>query len=220
MKHVAAILFAFLCACAGGPPTTYGQSVPMAPIRTMPRTWDSPATRDAPITTGQPGHFAPQKAPRGTDRRVLPPTREAGVWASDAPKASMSKGAPSILGVPLPVGDGLTTPDEQRFTQLCADLMDPAAKKVIGSRKLPKSVVQCLAAKQYFTCMIGLGKADLGAQKTGAFDPERGRIIDTTMKTAARFEKTMCPDDLPLDVIRLADAITAEADNTLRGNIQ
>ncbi len=39
-------------------------------------------------TPGQPGQVRPQPLPRSPHRRVLPPTREPGLWAGDAPRAS------------------------------------------------------------------------------------------------------------------------------------
>jgi hypothetical protein len=37
---------------------------------------------------GQPGQVRPQPLPRSPHKRVLPPTREPGLWAGDAPRAS------------------------------------------------------------------------------------------------------------------------------------
>ena len=39
-------------------------------------------------TPGQPGQVRPQPLPRSPHKRVLPPTREPGLWAGDAPRAS------------------------------------------------------------------------------------------------------------------------------------
>ena len=39
-------------------------------------------------TRGQPGQVRPQPLPRSPHKRVLPPTREPGLWAGDAPRAS------------------------------------------------------------------------------------------------------------------------------------
>ena len=39
-------------------------------------------------TRGQPGQARPQPLPRSPHTRVLPPTRESGLWAGDAPRAA------------------------------------------------------------------------------------------------------------------------------------
>jgi hypothetical protein len=39
-------------------------------------------------TRGQPGQVRPQPLPRSPHKRVLPPTREPGLWTGDAPRAS------------------------------------------------------------------------------------------------------------------------------------
>ncbi|WP_224240828.1 DUF6310 domain-containing protein [Hyalangium gracile] len=66
------------CATSQGEPETYA----WAPVR-------PPATPGTGLPTrGQPGQVRPQPLPRSPHKRVLPPTREPGLWAADAPWAS------------------------------------------------------------------------------------------------------------------------------------
>ncbi|HVG61089.1 MAG TPA: DUF6310 domain-containing protein [Hyalangium sp.] len=60
-------------------------------------------------TPGQPGQVRPQPLPRSPHKRVLPPTREPGLWAGDAPRASQEpevnpapEGSRANRGVPPP----------------------------------------------------------------------------------------------------------------------
>ena len=66
------------CATSQEAPETYA----WAPVR-------PPAVPGTGLPThGQPGQVRPQPLPRSPHTRVLPPTREPGLWAGDAPRAS------------------------------------------------------------------------------------------------------------------------------------
>nr|WP_225410576.1 DUF6310 domain-containing protein [Stigmatella hybrida] len=66
------------CATSQEAPETYA----WAPVR-------PPAVPGTGLPTpGQPGQVRPQSLPRSPHKRVLPPTREPGLWAGDAPRAS------------------------------------------------------------------------------------------------------------------------------------
>lgn len=66
------------CATSQEAPETYD----WAPVR-------PPAVPGTGLPTrGQPGQVRPQSLPRSPHKRVLPPTREPGLWAGDAPHAS------------------------------------------------------------------------------------------------------------------------------------
>jgi hypothetical protein len=71
------------------------------PVRTAPafvRPGYTPA--GAGLPGYMPGMDAPPAAPRGKDKRVLPPTREPGLWAADGAGASASE-ALKIAEVPI-----------------------------------------------------------------------------------------------------------------------
>lgn len=129
------------------------QGVPMPP-----RAPSFSPTLDAPITVGQPGYIgSPEERPRGTDKRVLPPTREPGIWASDGElKGSGEIETPVILGIniPVPVDDG-GKPD-YRFANQCAELThetfkDPTLKT--PAQRLRYEERECLAARIYDMCV-------------------------------------------------------------------
>ncbi|MBE4751514.1 minus agglutinin [Corallococcus sp. ZKHCc1 1396] len=73
------------CATSQEAPETYA----WAPVR-------PPAVPGTGLPTrGQPGQARPQPLPRSPHKRMLPPTREPGLWAGDAPRASQEPEANS-----------------------------------------------------------------------------------------------------------------------------
>jgi hypothetical protein len=86
------------CATSQEAPETYA----WAPVR-------PPAVPGTGLPTpGQPGQVRPQSLPRSPHKRVLPPTREPGLWAGDAPRASQEPEA-----IPTPkrsTGNGRAPP--------------------------------------------------------------------------------------------------------------
>lgn len=118
-------------------------------------------TLDAPHTVGQPGYTDTEvHAPRGTDRRVLPPTREPGLWASDAPQASSLKVEPFLQGMLLETPDGI--PESAKIPLICAAEGQRDLRRIPAEllRALPSDVVSegyyiqrhCLAARLYLGC--------------------------------------------------------------------
>jgi hypothetical protein len=221
-RLVSVSVVALLLAACGSPRRQYAQGAPLAP---RPPAF-SPTT-DAPHTVGQPGHVRPatRMEPNPRPGRVLPETPETrrgpGIWASGAPSDGAERG-PQILDVPLPIGDTLTDPKDYWLTDECAVMMDRAARKVVGKTKLSTTMRQCLAAQQYLTCTIAALRADGLADAAGDSNPHRMHVIIETGKTAARFVKHMCPDDIAKskDLKDWADKITAEADRHTHGATQ
>lgn len=118
-------------------------------------------TLDAPHTTGQPGYTDTEvHAPRGTERRWLPPTREPGLWASDAPRASSSKFEPFLLGMMLETPTGI--PDTANIPMLCSAEGQRDLRRVPSEllRALPSDTLasgyytqrHCLASRLYLGC--------------------------------------------------------------------
>lgn len=131
--------------------TSCVQGVPMPP-----RAPSFSPTLDAPITVGQPVYpGSPEELPRGTDRRVLPPNREPGIWASDRePKVP-----DTILGLP-PVLPSSLSADVAGALMTChariagalakSDKREQAEQLTLGERRclLPRLLVQCLEELQ------------------------------------------------------------------------
>jgi len=185
-----------------------------------------PAPAQARPGVGLPLPGQPLRAPTVQPQPTPPPvphtprTRaEPTIWAGGTPRA---KPQPAILGVPIPFGDNLPDPQDWWLTESCGAMMGKAARLVVGDTKLPTALRQCLAAHQYLTCAIAALRADGIAASVGDDNPHRMNVIIETGKTAARFAKHMCPDDIAQskELKDWADKITAEADRITRGTVQ
>lgn len=102
----------------------------------------------APIVGQHPAAIT-QHSPQ--PQRVLPPTREPGIWASTDPLATMS--ATTLLDVPLPDPDD---PEAKKIRRFCARSMGFATKTgefepAVAQLSVPER--RCLAARLYFRCV-------------------------------------------------------------------
>jgi hypothetical protein len=117
---------------------------------------------DSPITIGQPGYgpgarVVPQPNPRPT--RLLPPTREPGIWATSEPDATRpnddGKPAPLVLEVRLPYEDFQYNPKDREHVRDCAKKGDEALRAVLTPAQisdLTKTERECLAMAMYALC--------------------------------------------------------------------
>lgn len=112
---------------------------------------------DSPHTVGQPGYIGPtETAPRSPHKRVLPPTKEQGLWAGDAPKASIEPLAPAYVdGILLPYpGDAVALADVH-VIRMCASMMPHAMRRAgvypIGTH-LTSAQRECIAAAYLLDC--------------------------------------------------------------------
>jgi hypothetical protein len=120
---------------------------------------------------GQPGVPTPE-LPRSPHGRELPPTREPGLWAGDAPRASRStpRGEPDLLGVLLP---GLPLPDGKRDVgpaQACAALWNEAlagSELVNQVNALRIDTKRCMVAYMFNVCTRAVEELDDSAREKG-----------------------------------------------------
>jgi hypothetical protein len=146
---------------------------------------------------GQPGASAAH--PRGTDKRVLPPAEEPGLWSGDTPSASRANapGQPEILGVALPFIPDAATAEDERPTRVCGGTMSTLLSKAQGQEELaglPPPARRCLAARLYVRCTEGLLKLFPESGNPGGIDfpvSER-RIHLAADETAKRFRSEAC----------------------------
>jgi hypothetical protein len=116
LLHAVALVIAG-CASAPDAPETYA----WAPVR-------PPAVPGTGLPTpGQPGQVRPQPLPRSPHKRVLPPTREPGLWAGDAPRASQEQEAH-----PTPEGAGA---NRSKSARACCGRSRP----IDSTRTMPSS---------------------------------------------------------------------------------
>lgn len=146
-----AVPLCLVTACASPHGGEYRQSAaPMAPA--FNPAWD------APHTVGQPGHVAPEPAPRSPHKRYLPPTKEPGLWAGDEPKAVRQSvrilDVEIILGQPVAESDAAVTP-----IRLCAahvqSVIDRDTHLMTMALELSGSGRRCFSAIALYECLFG-----------------------------------------------------------------
>lgn len=153
------ILLLCLCACSSGAPTIYGQGVPGPATRpAFAPPGSTPAGRGAPVV-GQPG-FSGAPRPRGTDERVLPPTREPGIWASDSePRASGTYSQDREVVVfdflpALPLAADESEKEKARTcTQLIRSATDYTPYLAGGVFRISVELRHCMLARLYLECV-------------------------------------------------------------------
>lgn len=145
------LLLAVLASCAPAMhDTTYRQSAfPVAPAF-------NPAM-DAPHTVGQPSYVGePERLPVSQHRRVLPPTKEPGVWAGDEPQAAL--GMPfSVLGVYL--GTASKQPGSEPVARQCATWLNVATMgtpNALGAVEMSGRKRECAATTLYAVCLTAM----------------------------------------------------------------
>lgn len=193
MKALSLLLLA-LCACAG-PPRTYRQGAPMAPAF-------SPM-EDAPHTLGQPGYVEPSGIPRSPYIRVLPPTKEPGLWASSAPRTVP---AVRLIGEVLALD---TDPQEDTAPAISCALRAQAVfetDEALAERVLSISSEArgCLAALVLLECLAfdhAVQKEDMRKREQGGEimlrkDTARETALRVLADRASRHVTRLCSDDV------------------------
>lgn len=82
----------------------------------------------APVS-GQPGQQI-QALPRSPHRRILPPSREPGIWAGDAPRESQPR--PGQEAPPLTLQDAQETPMDEALAERIRAALQACADKAYG----------------------------------------------------------------------------------------
>jgi hypothetical protein len=177
-------LAVILAGCASGPPEQYHRGTftppPPAPVRPgvgLP-TYD-PHVKPLP----------PQPQPK--PKRLLPPTREPGIWASDAPESPPDplddgEPAPLVLGIRLPYPDEPSSLMERENVRWCA-----ARSRGALGLALPQDIVltdkerMCLAMRMYALCATRVWRPQ---QTNEALTPrERRSMGDLAHEAGERF---------------------------------
>jgi hypothetical protein len=186
------LLSASAMGCAAGQPAEYQRGTftppPPAPLR--------PGV-GAPVL-GQPGQ-SQAVMPRSPHRRVLPPTREPGVWAGDQPRAAgfedVKDVEPLILGVRLPyINEPPLNEEETWPVRWCA----AAANTTLEVRADPSTISaltmaerECLAAMFYAAC----AGAQRGATMLRTDIPHARAHAEAMAARAAAFRDEKCNTD-------------------------
>jgi hypothetical protein len=182
------VLGSALAGCASGPPSEYhrGTFTPPPPAAVRPGV-------GAPVL-GQPG-MGPESLPRSPHHRVLPPTREPGLWAGDRPRAVAEEPPdwrtrePSVLGIAIPEKEGMG-PDDIVILKRCAAATDSALTAVLAPAAISGLTPverQCLAQIAHGNC-VDLERLRQFKARTGK---DKGRMDIVTKALFARLDMEM-----------------------------
>lgn len=122
----------------------------------------------APVM-GQPGSYR-EPLPRSLNSRVLPPTKEPGLWSADRPRASAPAAeAPVLYGMEMPVPDEVGA--AARFhAAMCARSLEDATRTARKARLvegLSRQQKACLALQLQGLCLLTVRGALPQAQRAG-----------------------------------------------------
>lgn len=196
-------LLLLLTACASQAPSTLqrGTFIPPPPAPVRPGV-------GAPVV-GQPGQVNPQEVPRSPHKRVLPPTREPGLWAGDsAPRTSSGPQREAyILEVPLPEPKEAPEGGSTSLAGKCAGEMN-AAISPENMRKIWRLSLKerrCLVAHLYYYCTSVRYDRLLVLRRRGQQNSEKEHAhYKGTSDGALQFLKDSCDD---VDMEKLDDPL-------------
>jgi hypothetical protein len=133
-----------------------------------------------------------QVVPRSPNKRILPATKEAGLWAADgAPQAVLDN--TSLFGVEIPFPDAAPTQFDKRHTSACVSSMNKAAYDTAQQATiaaLPEGVRRCLAAQAYEFCT---GSWQVASKARSTLSPDAAETIRKAYAHARGLVAKDCP---------------------------
>lgn len=161
----------------------------------------NPAPTYTPPGTGLPMPSFPgpgvRNIPRSPHKRVLPPSKEPGLWSADRPKASIIAPAPTLLGTTLPVPDAAKTPYISHSLSGCIE----AAGELVGAPvfftridALREDERKCFAGLLYSRCASGLPEFVKArrAKEGGSFNQSDAPALKALKKEAEAYVAKWC----------------------------
>lgn len=150
---------------------------------------------------GQPGYVGPvENLPHGTDRRVLPPTKEPGIWASDSELKAVSSAGPAIFDVLLPLPPRASDREIENVAR-CARGMTRFLNERPGAVDILALTLEeraCLAARLYQHCVESAWDRFRREVKAGTMPQDGGliRFLKRLGEPADAFARKMCSQPL------------------------
>lgn len=201
MRTLLTLLALAIAACAPSPEYHRGTLARPPPAQARPGvgapTYD-PHTKPLP----------PQPQPKPT--RMLPPTREPGIWASNDPEQRHG-GTPRLLEIDLPQIPNLRTDEifeHALLTSGCIqtinDRLDFLSLMAPSLELLPEPR-RCLAARLYDLCVRR--KVDDAVRSRAGTDAVLPRALARTAQDAAEFREKACGSKAMPDADRITGAV-------------
>jgi hypothetical protein len=150
----------------------------------------------APVV-GQPGHVR-EDVPRSPHKRVLPPTREPGVWAGDqSPRPVAGEPWQMVLDIELPLPTVFETPEDLMPVSICrTDILKrlDALALMDAAKALGYPERRCLVARLYSFCADRAAAQLTEREVRGeAYIPIVKRRLGNVQDVAQRFKADACP---------------------------
>lgn len=187
--HISRIVFLLLLLLASA---SYGQAaIPMVParppmVRPVTNAPAFPTPGHTPAGAGLPGERVPGSGDvqRSPNKRILPASKEPGLWAADGAPVASSAPAP-LFNVPLPYPVPEWGLGARLLMDRCIQSVTAAAEQV-GKREameaIPESARRCLAAIHIFACGHDEALRLIEAARDGA------PVTDDEIKSAANLQ--------------------------------
>lgn len=197
------IAMGLLLGCAGGEPSRreFRDGAPMRAPPFEPRTTFTPNGAGLPEYWGQP---QAEPLPRSPYSRVLPPSREPGLWAADRPKASAMNDDDErrqILGVALPGFEVDEDEIDYGPAMYCAKHWNKvlADKKTAWIFRLEKAKQRCLVGLMLEECVkVPEMWHDAFMRQAGVISMDVKRSLPRMRRAAEDFTNREC-DGIRLD---------------------
>lgn len=213
MNRAFLIVSAFLVGCATSAPSEYRQAAAVMrppavrPVVNEPYFPTPGATPSgAGAYRGDPLPAAP--VPRSPNKRILPATREPGIWAADGAPVAMARH--QLWGVEIPLPDGGAYVEREAWQ--CAAGMDEvstATKKVSTIASATEAARRCMVAIAQYTCAFELGLSARKQPTPG--DTDRLLALAVLEARAAELRNTWCAGVTLTDKQRTALRVVLDA---------
>ncbi len=207
----AIILCLFLAACASPERRELRDGAPVRPAPVFVAPGYTPAGAGLPeYMPGPPEPVRVEPQPKPT--RLLPPTREPGIWASNEPSAP---NGPVVLGVPLPmppINNVEPLGEQVEYAVRCAQSvgrrLDMLALKE-RALKLDMPPRTCLLAKLYALCLQRELEDEVKKASSGAGAAAVPKALNRTIDLAAEFRAKACDETSSPEVDDIASIVAA-----------
>lgn len=150
------------------------------PLVQQPPSYPGATLTPAGAGASHGGLAAPEKVlPRSPNKRLLPPTKEPGLWAADGAPVAVARR--QLWGVVIPLPDGEAADVLEYEAWHCSMYMEGAAKGTPSERAIrafPEDVLRCaVAISQHHCATSEVAAAKQRKARGEELDPDRNTVL-------------------------------------------